>query len=248
MPSRKASDTLLLNSRPVKRPRQLVRGRDTKTLILDAAEALFAADSYDAVSVRDIANRAGIRLGLASYHFKTKEALFEAVIARRAGILQADRIKALSAVRVQGDRAIPAILAAYVRPFLDRRMGSDEGWRHYSALAADVTGRQKWLKLVTNHYDTTAKLFIDALCAAVPEVSRAAIIRGFVFVIQLTISAISETTRINALSTNRVCSDDFERKYDRLMVFLIGGFQAICQDGHDNARRSSRRLKPVRDK
>ena len=55
----------------------------TPTRLLDAAEALFAVSGFDAVSVRGITDKAGVPLGLLSYHFKSKEALFEAVIARR---------------------------------------------------------------------------------------------------------------------------------------------------------------------
>ncbi len=43
--------------------------------ILEAAQELFAANGFDATSVQDIADRAGVAAGTVMYHFKTKENL-----------------------------------------------------------------------------------------------------------------------------------------------------------------------------
>ena len=58
-----------------------------RDLILDAAEALFAAHGYDGVTLRAIAKRAGVDVALANYHFGPKRELFDAVLMRRAQIL-----------------------------------------------------------------------------------------------------------------------------------------------------------------
>ena len=62
----------------------LRNGENTRTAILDAAENLFAAASFDIVSMRDVAAKAKVPLGLINYHFQSKEKLFEAIIARRS--------------------------------------------------------------------------------------------------------------------------------------------------------------------
>jgi AcrR family transcriptional regulator len=54
----------------------------TKDAILDAATQLFAAQGFDGASIRMITAAAGTNLGAITYHFGTKDALFEAVIAR----------------------------------------------------------------------------------------------------------------------------------------------------------------------
>lgn len=58
---------------------------DTPSVILDAARQLFARHGYDGASVRAITQRAGVNLGAITYHFGSKRALFEAVIAAMAG-------------------------------------------------------------------------------------------------------------------------------------------------------------------
>lgn len=58
---------------------------DTQHAILQAARRLFAQHGYDGASVRAITRRAGVNLGAITYHFGSKRALFEAVIAAIAG-------------------------------------------------------------------------------------------------------------------------------------------------------------------
>ncbi len=59
------------------------RGRDAvKEALLDAAAELFAAHGSHAVSVRDVASRAGVNHGLVHRHFGSKDALTRAVMDR----------------------------------------------------------------------------------------------------------------------------------------------------------------------
>jgi TetR/AcrR family transcriptional regulator len=54
----------------------------SKKLILDAAEALFAQNGYDATSFQQICDRAGVTRGLPNYFFGSKEGLYRAVLER----------------------------------------------------------------------------------------------------------------------------------------------------------------------
>lgn len=55
---------------------------DRTAEILAAADELFGERGYDAVSMRDVATRAGLGKALAFYYFNSKEELFERVLAR----------------------------------------------------------------------------------------------------------------------------------------------------------------------
>jgi len=52
----------------------------TPAALIDAARELFARHGYDGASLRAITGRAGANLGAVTYHFGSKEALYEAVI------------------------------------------------------------------------------------------------------------------------------------------------------------------------
>lgn len=54
--------------------------RDIKPHIRAAAEALFQAQGFINVSMRDVASAAGISVGNLTYHYKKKEDLIEAVV------------------------------------------------------------------------------------------------------------------------------------------------------------------------
>jgi AcrR family transcriptional regulator len=87
---------------------------DPRERLIEAARLLFAAEGFDATSVRDITARAHANLGAITYHFGSKEALYHAVIERFA-VPIADQIAAIST------QTGPPLerLATAVRAFLD---------------------------------------------------------------------------------------------------------------------------------
>lgn len=58
---------------------------DTRLRILDAALSLFSQGGYDKVSVRDIAQQAGVNVAAISYHFGGKPALYRAAMVEPLG-------------------------------------------------------------------------------------------------------------------------------------------------------------------
>src|SRR3954471_9245266 len=57
---------------------------ETRTALLDAAEALMLDEGYAAVTSRRVADQAGVNAGLVYYYFGTMDELFLAVFRRRA--------------------------------------------------------------------------------------------------------------------------------------------------------------------
>ena len=71
--------------------------------ILDAAEELFGSKGFDQTSTNDILDRVGIARGTLYYHFRSKEEILDAMIARMADRLIAE------AAKVAGDRSMPLL-------------------------------------------------------------------------------------------------------------------------------------------
>ena len=63
-------------------PGRPVGKRDTPSMILDAAEQLFADHGYDGTSLRDIADAVGVRVPSLYNHFPSKADLYRAVLDR----------------------------------------------------------------------------------------------------------------------------------------------------------------------
>ncbi|SRR5579884_3179042 len=69
-------------SLPGKRNQRTEAAEASKKAILDAAEALFAEHGYDATSLQQISDQAGVTRGLPTYFFGSKEELYRAVLER----------------------------------------------------------------------------------------------------------------------------------------------------------------------
>ena len=77
--SETSSDGVQEPSKPKRGRREQKRAIETKQAILGAALQEFARKGFDAASIRDIADRLGIQHPLITYHYKTKEVLWQAV-------------------------------------------------------------------------------------------------------------------------------------------------------------------------
>jgi AcrR family transcriptional regulator len=104
----------------------------TRDSILDAAEALFARQGFDATTIKDIGTAAGVNAALLYYYFTDKATLYEAVLRRlllrlaaRAGAgVEAshtpdDAIRAFVAAQVELLKANPNIPRLLVRELID---------------------------------------------------------------------------------------------------------------------------------
>ena len=86
------------------------RGREaTAAAILSAAEQLFAKRGYNAVTVRDIAHRAGVSHALVHQYIGTKADVFRSVLARNEGLILAaapDNTDVLESVALMARQAL----------------------------------------------------------------------------------------------------------------------------------------------
>ena len=97
--------------------------KDTKEIILDQAEELFAAKGYKGTSLRMITTAAEVNLAAVNYHFGSKKGLVAAVIDRRIVPLNELRCRRLTEVVTKAESAgtrpkLPEVLLAFIEPTL----------------------------------------------------------------------------------------------------------------------------------
>lgn len=198
-------------------------GNRTKKKILDAAESLFGARGFDAVSLRDITESAGVTLALASYHFGTKDRLFEAVIARRADVLcklRRARLADLATPPTQRD-----ILDAFMGVLFEQiKTGADDGWPAYVRVLARLGEDDRWLDLLSLYFDDVAREFIAALRESSPNTDTERLERAFLMAVQLMLVTVSRHRRLDRLTDNRASATDLEPAYESLLDFVTAGF------------------------
>lgn len=180
---------------------------------------------YHAVSIRQIADEAGVPLALVSYYFGAKHELFIAIFAHWSPTIEA-RLAALQQVAiVPGDVAtLQAIVHAFIEPVLQLR-ASAEG-EYYALLVA----RQLYQAVdeadavLSTWFDPMAHAFIDALHLAMPQATRPQAAWCYQFMLGALLNHLSDT-RIVGLSRG-VNKPADPAAGPLLMQFITGGLWA----------------------
>ncbi len=92
---------------------------DVPSLLLDTAEAMFSEESWDGLSLRSVARRAGVAPAAVTYHFATKTDLLAAVFQRRAtGVGDDARRRLIEVLEEPGEVGARQLVEAVLQPFL----------------------------------------------------------------------------------------------------------------------------------
>lgn len=204
--------------------------KSRKDRIIEVAERLFAKSGYDGVSLRQITNQAGVDVALVKYHFGNKQGLFDALLKRRADILNRERSEALDRVLERNNPApVEDIIDAFTHPILNEIVGEDESWRHYFGLLAQVNNNPDWGgQTMSRYFDPLVRRFINALRDALPDSDDVDIYWCYHFLSGALTLTFADTKRIDALSGGLCHSSDFESVHKRMVPFIAEGFRAVC--------------------
>jgi AcrR family transcriptional regulator len=198
---------------------------DRKAAILLAAEKLFAQRGYHGVTIRQIADEAGVPLALVGYYYGQKQALFESIFAHWKGTID-ERLHELQQARQSSDpqARLERIVTAFVGPVL-RLRASAEG-EYYALLVARELAHATDAadRVLRTYFDPLAHAFIDALTEALPHASRAQVAWGYQFALGALVHHISDK-RVQRLSLElNIPCDPAARP--ALINFIVGGLQA----------------------
>lgn len=201
----------------------------TSEKILNAAEELFAQSSYDAVSIRHITQKAGVKLALAHYHFGTKKELFDAVVKRRIGLLSQSRIQLLNHFLAQNDDQplpIDKIVHAFVLPYLYWHLNGGEGWRNYARIVSTLLGYN--LSLLQEQFDAGAHVFLRELRRTMHSTKEEKVQWGFDFMVGVMCNTFSEVDRIGGLTKGLCSIEDKEQACSYLIPFITSGLEQLA--------------------
>ena len=205
---------------------------DRRTAILDAAEEQFARHGYDGVTLRAIAKHAGVDVALPNYYFGPKRDLFDAVLVRRAEIMNQLRLNQLDECLQQSDQAptVEAIIRAYLRPLLIGDHVQEEGWKNYYALIAYVNNSPEWGGvLMTQFFDPLVDRFMDAFRLALPGMEDRDLYWAYHCLSGAPTLTFAQTGRIDHLSGGLCRSSDLTDAYEHMVKFTTAGFESFRQ-------------------
>jgi AcrR family transcriptional regulator len=225
----------------VKRPAAAAKP-DRRQNILLAAEKLFAKYGFHAVSIRDIADEAGVPLALVGYHFGAKQELYHAIFEHWSGMLQ-ERLDSLARVMADGgaDR-LQQLVEAFLAPVI-RLRASAEGEYYALLMTRGLTLQsEEEDRIIREFFDPLAKAFIDAfhrtLAAEFPGVSRAQVAWGYQFALGALLHHISDT-RVHRLSGGENRPSD-PAAMPQLVAFVTEGLRGAMRPARPATTRKGK--------
>lgn len=173
-----------------------------------------------------------MNLALVNYHFGSKEALMEAVIARRLRPVNDLRLRRLQEIRNRSEERnmkpdLPEILRAYIEPVFGSGE-SQKGWVYFTNLIGraftepDETVQKTFLR----HMKPVHQLILDLLGDALPDLSVEEVFWRYQFLV----GALGRAIFINSTPGYGRLKKNFETDSDTLMGMLVsfatGGLEA----------------------
>ena len=196
--------------------------------LLASAERLFADRGFNGVSVRDIANAAGVNSALVGYYFRSKVGLLSAVYMRHCEPLKRERARLLKQYIEQPEGAtLEQAIEAFIRPSLE--VTTDKNGRsNFTRLRAVLSAENSPLleKLVAENFDNSSRMFVDALCNCLPDLPRENVLWRFHFLLGTIYYTASGPHRIKTLSKGRCDPSNAVATTQHLIPFLAAGFRA----------------------
>lgn len=216
----------------VGRPLKDSRDKDAREAILDVAEERFSKHGFHGVTMREVANAAGVNTALIHYYFKTKKDLFDAVFLRRAEIVNNERIAAMDAYEAKlGDKVtVEGAIEAFLQPVLARLHTGGQGWRNYFALVGLVNSTTAWGgEVMTRYFDPVIHRLIDIIQRALPDATKEDLYWSYNFLSGSLTLSLAETGRIDRLSEGLCRSDDIPALEPRMIAYAAAGFRRVCE-------------------
>lgn len=150
-------------------------GEETRRRLLDVAADLFARKGFANTTVRELAKGARCNVAAISYHFGSKEKLYEAVVVRTFRQLAERRVASLRAVLQEnnGRPSLEAVLISFARACLDPLFLEEEAEVRLQLLLREMAQQRLPTEIMQRELVTPVnELLIQALAAAVPELEK----------------------------------------------------------------------------
>lgn len=198
--------------------------------ILNASESVFAHSGYKGATMREIAERAGVAQGLIHYHFKTKEDLFEAMVAHRSGHINDQRAQSLTLLFEEHEvPTLESIVEALFRPTIVAGITqAGDGGGFARILVSTANSANEWEQSLTEqYYDPIARKYIAALVKIEPRLSHENAVWSYMFAIGVGMTMMAKTGRAGRLSDGLCDDGDADMMLSKIVPFICAGICAL---------------------
>jgi AcrR family transcriptional regulator len=198
----------------------------TRDRILDSAEALFAERGFNRASVRAITEGAGANLAAVNYNFGSKMDLIRAVLERRVGPLNAERLRRLDERTATGACSLEEVVDAFIGPALSSLQGASDRATLARLLGMAFAQPSEELRdILLEQFGPVIDRFVAALVRVLPDLTRQQVYWRFHFMI----GALGYSVAFGGLAASYsggLCDPaDSETVRRQLGCFLVAGFR-----------------------
>lgn len=208
---------------------------DTRDKLLDAAERLFAAHGFGAVSLRQIIAEAEVNVAAVHYHFGSKQELLDAVVMRKATPVNQERMARLERLEAEtnGKPKVEQVLEAFLAPMADVARGNPEFSRMMGRLQAEGILSD----VMARNFQPVLSRFLALLRQSAPGLSET----EFRWRVHFTHGAVANAMcgDLNSFA-GPVEDEGLHSRIERLIAFLGGAFSAPACRQDKQVRYSGR--------
>ncbi len=208
---------------------------DTRSKLLDAAERLFAAQGFGAVSLRQIIAEADVNVAAVHYHFGSKEELLDAVVLRKAAAVNEERMARLDRVEAEsnGRPKVEKVLEAFLAPMAEVARSHGAFVQMMGRLQAEGILSGVFIR----NFQPVLGRFLGLLRKCVPEMSEP----EFRWRVHFSQGAIANAMCGASISVAGPIEDEpYPIRIERLITYLGGAFSAPASRQEKTLRQSGR--------
>jgi AcrR family transcriptional regulator len=204
---------------------------DTKQRILDAAEQLFAQHGFHGASLRAITATAGVNLAAVNYHFQSKEALIQAVLARKLGPINRRRFALLDALETEaGAKPVPLekIVRAMIEPMLSTAGESPDGAMSFGTVMGRLYIERNYRiqRILVAELRQAIRRFFTATRRALPGLPPEELYWRLFFTIGAVTHTLSAPRMLSLISGGACSLSDVGNALERLVAYVAAGLRA----------------------
>ncbi len=201
---------------------------DTKTLIMDVAEKLFAEKGIDATSTRAIISEAGVNLAAINYHFGSKEGLLKAVILRIVGKINDERLSQLNLLEANNQNpAINDIILAFLSPVAKITKEQPHRIKYLIRLMGQIqSDPEKFQQIANEHFAEVGMRFNAAIKTAIPHLSDTEVMWRFKFMLGAMHMMVVRLPLPEQIAERGDQPEDINQVIAYVVQFVSAGFKA----------------------
>lgn len=206
--------------------------KDTKSTILDAAEFLMAKHGIHGVSLRAILAEADANSAALHYHFGSREAVIEAILARRGRAITLRRREMLDELDARDEAPnVYDLVNAVVDPMIETLQTEGESGRRFlrflARLQSDRTGIHHTLE--ERHFPDVLERVAKMLAEACPHLEGPERKRRAMMMVDTMLQSLANAEAMTEEWRGNEHEDALMEHAESLKSFLAGGLSAPAQ-------------------